>query len=143
MATTSSARFDKRFGSNRSIPYGQVYATLSRLLRDGLVEVDSLEPGAGPERKRYAITGAGPTDIEEWLARPEKPEPYLQNTLYAKVLLALLSGRAAADLPDTQRAEHLRLMRDPTTRKHAATSPTSSSMTTHCCTWRLTSVGSN
>ncbi|WP_406292977.1 PadR family transcriptional regulator [Embleya sp. NBC_00888] len=114
--------FDKRFGSSRPISYGQVHATLSRLLRNGLVGVDALEPGAGPERKRYAITDAGLTDVEEWLARPEKPEPYLRNTLYTlytKVVLALLSGRAAAELLDTRRAEHLRLMRELTTRKHA------------------------
>ena len=58
--------------------------------------------------------------------QPEKPEPYLQNTLYTKVVLALLTGRAAAELLDTQRAEHLRLMRELTRAQDAtATSPTS------------------
>jgi DNA-binding PadR family transcriptional regulator len=76
-----------------------------------------VEPGAGPERKRYAITDAGVIDIERWLAQPEKPEPYLQSTLYAKVVLALLTGRGANDLLDAQRAEHLRLMRELTARR--------------------------
>ena len=49
--------------------------------------------------------------------QPEKPEPYLQSTLYAKVVLALLTGRGADDLLDAQRAEHLRLMRELTARK--------------------------
>jgi hypothetical protein len=52
-----------------------------RLSKNGLVEVDGIEAGSGPERKRYAITEAGITDIERWLATPEKPEPYLQSTL--------------------------------------------------------------
>ncbi len=90
---------------------------MSRLLKNGLVEVDGIEPGGGPERKRYAITDAGVTDVQQWLATPEKPEPYLQSTLYTKVVLALLTHRDAGDILDTQRAEHLRMMRILTDRK--------------------------
>lgn len=108
--------YDARFGHDRPLAYGQVYSTLARLLKNGLVEVEH-EPGDGPDRKRYAITDAGVSDVAEWLARPEKPEPYLQSTLYTKVVLALLTGRDAADVLDTQRSEHLRLMRDLTRRK--------------------------
>jgi DNA-binding PadR family transcriptional regulator len=108
--------YDERFGHGRALHYGQVYSTLARLLKNGLVEVES-EPGDGPERKRYAITSAGVSDVADWLAQPEKPEPYLQSTLYTKVVLALLTGRDAADLLDTQRGEHLRLMRELTRRK--------------------------
>lgn len=109
--------FDERFGHDRTLHYGQVYSTMSRLLKNGLVEVDGVEAGEGPERKRYAITDAGITDVGVWLGKPEKPEPYLQSTLYVKVVLALLTGRDAAELLDTQRAEHLRLMRELTRRK--------------------------
>jgi DNA-binding PadR family transcriptional regulator len=109
--------FDERFGQDRPLHYGQVYSTMSRLLRDGLVAVDGIEHGGGPERKRYAITEAGVTDVEQWLAQPEKPEPYLQSTLYTKVVLALLTGRDASELLDVQRSEHLRLMRELTRRK--------------------------
>ena len=55
--------FDEKFGHDRPLHYGQVYSTLSRLLKNGLVEVDGIEPGGGPERKRYAITDAGVTDV--------------------------------------------------------------------------------
>lgn len=109
--------FDERFGRDRTLAYGQVYSTMSRLLKNGLVEIDGLESGGGPERKRYAITDAGVTDVEQWLGRPETPEPYLQSTLYTKVVLALLTGRDAADILDTQRAEHLTMMRELTRRK--------------------------
>lgn len=103
--------FDERFGHDRPLHYGQVYSTMSRLLRNGLVRVDSVEVGGGPERKRYAITEAGVADVHRWLATAEKPEPYLQSTLYTKVVLALLTGRDATGLLDAQRAEHLRLRR--------------------------------
>jgi len=109
--------YDSRFGTDRPVAYGQVYATLARLLKSGLVTVDAVEAGEGPDRKRYAITEAGVADVERWLASPEAPEPYLQNVLYTKVVLALLSGRPAIDVLDTQRAEHLRVMRELTSRK--------------------------
>ncbi|MFJ9483652.1 PadR family transcriptional regulator [Streptomyces mirabilis] len=103
--------FDETFGHDRPLHYGQVYSTMSRLLKNGLVEVDGIEAGGGPERKRYAITEAGITDVEQWLATPQKPEEYLQSALYTKVVLALLTHRDAADILDTQRSEHLRSMR--------------------------------
>lgn len=109
--------YDERFGRSRPLPFGQVYATLSRLLKNGLIEVDGVEPGEGPERKRYAITAAGVTDVQRWLSQPEKPTLYLQSTLYTKVVLALLTGRSAAEVLDIQRVEHLRLMRELTRRK--------------------------
>ncbi|WP_262055902.1 PadR family transcriptional regulator [Streptomyces sp. STR69] len=109
--------FDEKFGHDRPLHYGQVYSTMSRLLKNGLVEVDGIEAGGGPERKRYAITDAGITDVQQWLATPEKPEPYLQSTLYTKVVLALLTHRDAAEILDVQRSEHLRGMRILTDRK--------------------------
>ncbi|WP_033289855.1 PadR family transcriptional regulator [Amycolatopsis jejuensis] len=109
--------YDEQFGHGRPVAYGQVYSTLSRLLKGGMVEVAGVESGDGPERKRYTITDAGVTDVEKWLRTPESPEPYLQNTLYTKVVLALLSGRSATDLLDVQRSEHLKVMRELTRRK--------------------------
>src|SRR2546423_10838407 len=95
--------YDERFGQDRPLHYGQVYSTLSRLLRNGLVGEHGIEPGGGPDRKRYAITDAGITNVEEWLMTPEKPESYLQSTLYTKVIIALLSGRSAAEVLAAQR----------------------------------------
>jgi DNA-binding PadR family transcriptional regulator len=109
--------YDEQFGRDRPLAYGQVYATLSRLLKNGMVVVDGVEPGDGPDRKRYAITSDGVTDVERWLSSPERPELYLQNTLYAKVVLAVLTSRSPAAILDTQRTAHLDSMRELTRRK--------------------------
>lgn len=109
--------YDERFAPTRPLAFGQVYATLARLLRDGLIEVDGVEPGGGPARKRYAITHLGVTDLEAWLGRPEEPEPHLQPVLFSKVVLALLSGRSALEILDRQRAAHLARMRELTALK--------------------------
>ena len=109
--------YDERFGGDRPLAYGPIYSTLARLLKGGLVTVDGVEPGGGPERKRYAITSDGVADVDRWLATPEDPEGYLKSTLYAKVVLALLTGRPAAELLDAQRGRHLETMRELTRRK--------------------------
>ncbi|MDQ2845168.1 MAG: PadR family transcriptional regulator [Actinomycetota bacterium] len=110
---------DELFRTERPLAYGQVYSTLARLLKNGLVSVDGTEAGEGPDRKRYAITDAGVTDIDQWLSSPENPQEYLQNTLYTKVVLALMSHRDAAEILDTQRATHLTAMREFNRRKQS------------------------
>src|SRR5262249_15314323 len=51
--------YDAYFGRGRPLRYSQVYATLSRLARDGKAIPGPVEQGAGPERRRYLITEAG------------------------------------------------------------------------------------
>jgi DNA-binding PadR family transcriptional regulator len=104
--------YDAYFGRGKPLPFGQVYATLGRLARDGKAVAGEAEPGDGPERKRYAITDAGRTEFEAWLKDPVEPEPHLQTVLFAKVVLALMLGRPAERYLDTQRAAHLQRMRE-------------------------------
>jgi DNA-binding PadR family transcriptional regulator len=104
--------YDAYFGRSRPLPYGQVYATLARLARDGKAIVGDAEPGAGPERKRYTITETGRSAIEAWLLEPLPAEPHLQTDLFVKVVLSLMLGRPAEQYLDTQRAAHLQRMRE-------------------------------
>src|SRR6266702_8273682 len=104
--------YDAYFGRGRPLPFGQVYATLGRLARDGKVVAGDAEPGAGPDRKRYAITDLGVNEVEAWLRQPVEPEPHLQTVLFAKVVLALMLGRPAEGYLDTQRAAHVQRMRE-------------------------------
>ena len=104
--------YDTYFGRGKPLPYGQVYATLARLARDGKAVAGEAEPGGGPDRKRYAITPAGTAEVETWLAEPSEPEPHLQTVLFAKVVLALMLGRPAELYLDVQRGAHLRRMRE-------------------------------
>lgn len=104
--------YDSFFGRGKPLPYGQVYATLSRLSRDGLAIAGPAEHGEGPERKRYAITELGATEVDKWLTEPAAPEPHLQTVLFAKVVLSLMLDRPADRYLDIQRAAHLRRMRE-------------------------------
>jgi DNA-binding PadR family transcriptional regulator len=104
--------YDTYFGQGRPLSYGQVYATLGRLARDGKVMISDIEAGEGPERKRYVITERGATEFEAWLAEPVAAEPHLQTVLFAKVVLALLLDRPAEQYLDAQRGAHLLRMQE-------------------------------
>ena len=51
--------YDERFGGSQEVKFGQIYTTLARLRRDGLVDIAAVESGAGPERKLYLVTPDG------------------------------------------------------------------------------------
>ncbi|MFU8870483.1 PadR family transcriptional regulator [Micromonospora sp. SL4-19] len=104
--------YDSFFSRGKSLPFGQVYATLGRLTRDGKIVVGEVEPGVGPERKRYVITERGATEFESWLTEPVEAEPNLQSVLFTKVVLALMLDRPAEEYLDMQRATHLRRMKE-------------------------------
>ena len=104
--------YDAYFGRGRPLRYSQVYATLSRLARDGKAIPGPVEQGAGPERRRYVITETGIADVQRWLAEPAPPEPDLQSELFAKVVLAVMLGHPASGYLDIQRAAHLHRMRE-------------------------------
>ncbi|HUJ06635.1 MAG TPA: PadR family transcriptional regulator [Streptosporangiaceae bacterium] len=111
--------YDTYFGGGKPLPFGQVYATLRRLARDGKVAGGDAEPGAGPDRKRYAITESGSREFDAWLRQPIEPVPHLQTVLFSKVVLALMLGRPARAYLDTQRAAHVQRMRELTQVKRA------------------------
>ncbi|MGB7859217.1 MAG: PadR family transcriptional regulator [Acidimicrobiia bacterium] len=112
-------RHDHHFHRARPLHVGQIYSTLGRLERDGLVRPAGVEHKAGPDRKLYAITSDGIRRTEEWLATPEAPAPHLQPVLYSKVVLSLLTNRDPAVYLNAQRSRHLQRMRELTAMKRS------------------------
>ena len=104
--------YDAFFGRGKPLPFGQLYATLGRLARDGKVVVGETEAGAGPDRKRYVITEEGATEFDAWVREPVEAEPHQQTVLFAKVVLALMLDRDAEGYLDAQRAAHMQRMRE-------------------------------
>src|SRR5918995_5557458 len=79
--------FQSRTGEVWPLNVGQVYTTLQRLERDGLVEAGD---GDGERsQKRYRITAAGDRELAEWLRTPPDLVPPPRDELVIKMLVAL------------------------------------------------------
>ncbi|MCB2177174.1 MAG: PadR family transcriptional regulator [Actinomycetales bacterium] len=109
-------RYDDLLGHDRELRFGQVYATLARLERDGLADGIGLERGDGADRKVYAITADGVAELDRWLAAPQLPGGRPAE-LFTKVILALAAHRSADAVLDAQRAVYLARMRELTARR--------------------------
>ena len=113
--------YDSLFGREKPILPGQIYSSLSRLKRDGKVTTAPADTGtksAGPDRVKYQITDKGSEYFQQWLATPEQVNPYLQATMYYKVVLALLNDADATSFLDGQRHAHIAQMRELTKRRN-------------------------
>ena len=85
--------FESATGGVWPLNVGQVYTTLDRLLRDGLVRSDEAGSGALSVGQRlYSITPAGSTAVGEWWEAVPADEPPPRDELMMKVLLALEQG---------------------------------------------------
>ena len=78
--------FEARTGEVWPLNVGQVYTTLQRLERDGLVASDD-EADEGPQRG-YAITADGADELQAWLATPPDVVQPPRDELLIKVLVA-------------------------------------------------------
>ena len=112
--------YDRFFGQKKPLAFGQVYATIARMIRDGLLIPLGEEAGAGPDRKRYEVTEAGRARLAAWMLTPEVPSESLQSNLFAKTVVAVLTDRDAEELLDIQRARHMEQMRQLTALKQSA-----------------------
>ena len=105
--------FEERTGEVWPLNVGQVYTTLQRLERDGLVESDDDRdaPGAGPQ-KTFRITAEGEDELATWLRTPPDLSSPPRNELVIKVLVAArLPGADVHDVIQTHRRHLVELMR--------------------------------
>jgi len=106
--------FESTTGSTWPLNVGQVYTTLSRLERDGLVEACGEDPDddtAG--RVRYAITAAGREELGQWFASPVTSRDRPRDELAIKLALAVtVPGVDVAAVIQRQRAATVATLQD-------------------------------
>ena len=87
---------------------GQVYVTLGRLEKTGLVAVEETPESTGPadrDRKVYVLIAAGQQRVAEWLAEVSWPKPDLAE-FHLKLIAAAAAGLAdPIGIVDAQRAQ--------------------------------------
>lgn len=115
------SEFDRRTGATWPLNVGQVYNTLERLERDGLVERSDV---AGEEQHTYRITPAGHAEVASWLGSPVVRTAATRDELAIKLAIATtLPGVDIASVIQIQRAATLRALQDLTRTKNATDDP--------------------
>jgi DNA-binding PadR family transcriptional regulator len=103
---------DAWFPDAKPLAFGQVYATLGRLERAGLVDVVETRVEGGPERTVYALSPHGEEQLAQWLAEPAAPAAASTDEIVRKTIAALRTGADPREFLARQRAAHLRRMRE-------------------------------
>jgi DNA-binding PadR family transcriptional regulator len=100
--------FEARTGEVWPLNVGQVYTTLQRLERDGLVESEG--DGEGPQ-KAYRILPGGTDELSAWLRTPPDLSSPPRDELVMKVLVALrVPGASVAEIIQAHRRYLVQLM---------------------------------
>lgn len=113
--------FEDRTGSAWPLNIGQVYTTLDRLERDGLVRNDG---GDGEGHVVYSITDAGRSEVTGWFRAPVGRSNPPRNELAIKLALAVtIPGVDIAAVIQAQRVASVKALQDYTkTRRDASAS---------------------
>jgi DNA-binding PadR family transcriptional regulator len=111
--------FERSTGLTWPLNIGQVYTTLSRLQRDGLVE--EADGADEPGKVVYRLTDAGRTELTTWFATPVAPAEHPRDELAIKIALALHTpGVDVTAVLQTQRTATLKKLRELTRLKAEA-----------------------
>lgn len=128
------SEFEARTGGTWPLNVGQVYTTLARLERDGLVEPAGEVASGEDGRILYRLTPQGQIVNEAWWRTPVDREPAPRDELVIKLALAVTSpGIDVPQVVQAQRTATLRHLRDLTRLK----SRTSDESRGEDLSWRL------
>lgn len=102
--------FESRTGATWPLNIGQVYTTLDRLERDGLVQNDGDD---GDGHVIYSITPEGSLAVRSWFDAPVERNNPPRNELAIKLALAVtLPGVDVAAIIQAQRVASIRALQD-------------------------------
>lgn len=105
------AEFEARTGSAWPLNVGQVYTTLARLERDGLVAL--LGPPVEENRIVYGLTDAGRQVAQEWWGDPVDRDSAPRSELAIKLALAVtVPGVDVGSVVQVQRTATMRQLQD-------------------------------
>lgn len=78
---------------NWDVKPAQIYTTLLRMEKGGLVAEQSVEQDGGPEKRIYAITSQGYQTLQDWFTEGTPPG-HQRDAFFLKLMLGLISGAA-------------------------------------------------
>jgi DNA-binding PadR family transcriptional regulator len=109
--------FKERTGDTWPLNIGQIYTTLARLERDGLVEPAGDD---GDGHQMYTLTDAGRAELDDWFATPVARADRPRDELAIKLAVALnVSDVDVREVLQTQRTATMRDLQELTRQKRA------------------------
>lgn len=121
--------FEKLLGGTWTVNLGQVYLTLGRLERDGLVTSDLVPQDVRPDRKVYSITELGRKELDRWASEPLTDPVHLRDELILKVLVQeFVADGDPRELLRAQRQRHLELLAELTALRQDPNAPRSTTL---------------
>jgi len=104
-------RFEAMLGGTWDVNIGQIYTTLQRLERDGLIRPVG---GRGDRGKLlYELLPEGQQALNQWLAEPDSGPQQLHEEIYVKLLLATrIANGDLQGLLARQKRTYLQRLRD-------------------------------
>ena len=115
------AEFESRTGATWPLNVGQVYTTLARLERDGLLEAAGQDDDG---HAVYRITAAGREEVRAWFATPVRRETPPRDELAIKLAMAVtVPGVDVHAVVQRQRTATIRALQDYTRLKAEAPEP--------------------
>ncbi|MFI6799021.1 PadR family transcriptional regulator [Streptosporangium canum] len=111
------AEFEASTGAAWPLNIGQVYTTLSRMERDGLVA-----PGEQDDQGRvvYTITEAGRAEMERWFGTPVAQSDRPRDELVIKLAMAVTAAADVRPVIQAQRVATMRTLQELTRAKRAS-----------------------
>src|SRR6187401_2218001 len=105
--------FEEMFGDIwPELNFGQVYTTLARLERDGLVQSEEVTQEHRRDKKVYEVTPQGHAALRTWIDQPEAG-PWVKDEFFMKLTIARLTGTAdVGELIERQRRVYLQALHD-------------------------------
>jgi DNA-binding PadR family transcriptional regulator len=111
------AEFERRTGSTWPLNIGQVYTTLTRLERDGLVAEDGAD---GEGHVVYRVTEAGRDEVATWFTTPvERTQPPRDELAIKLALAVTVPGVDVGSVIQQQRSATIAALQDYTRLKRA------------------------
>ncbi|MEV0424303.1 PadR family transcriptional regulator [Streptosporangium canum] len=109
--------FEASTGAAWPLNIGQVYTTLSRMERDGLVA-----PGEQDDQGRvvYTITEAGRAEMERWFGTPVAQSDRPRDELVIKLAMAVTAAADVRPVIQAQRVATMRTLQELTRAKRAS-----------------------
>lgn len=111
--------FEELLSGQWALNFGQVYTTLTRLERDGLIEIEEIKSEDKTEKKIYRLTEDGQVQLDQWLKQEAEWSVFQDEISFQISAYELIDRDKAAELLKSYQSYLLQLIGELVQKKKA------------------------